>query len=298
MLVVQSARANLRYAMAFRFTSLFFWIQLIGQSVTAQSHFFIRPNLGLNTPTSRLIVAVPDPSFDSPNFDVNLNVGADFVYEKNESLQFYTGWNSGQIGHGFKFRVQSQSISGSYSSTAKYIHNSGFTVHRIPFGMQYNVRSIRWMYSKKRTEIIKDISPTINPNDVYYRLKFKIKLIAGLSLDYLNRFTDEGVPWEVNYYYPEEGQRVYYGATEMVNHRLGVAIFSGVGFNFYNLKKDHFQLTLLYSQGLIKMLTASVNYGTVNDNGEGSHYNTELGVYGSYFSAQLSYPIRLKRQAK
>ena len=117
-------------------------------------------------------------------------------------------------------------------------------------------------------------------------------------MDYLNGFTDEGMPWGVSRYYPDDSVKVFYQATEKVNHRLGVAIFSGVGFNFYNLKKDHFQLTLLYSQGLIKMLTASVNYGTINDNGEENHYNTELGVYGSYFSAQLSYPIRFKRQAR
>ncbi len=284
--------------MAFKIIFFFLFIQLIGQSVTAQSYFFIRPNLGLNVPTSRLLINVPDPPFKNFLFEVNLNVGIDFVYERNDRYQFYTGWNSGQIGYGFKFTIQSQSKSGLYSSTAKYIHNTGFTVHRIPLGMQYSVGKVRGLYSKKRAAIIKDVSPAINPKDVYYRLRFKVKLIAGFSLDYLNRYTDEGIPSQVSYYYPEEGLLVYYQTAEKINNRLGVAIFSGVGFNFYNLKKDHFQLTLLYSQGLIKMLTASVNYGTINDNGEENHYNTELGVYGSYFSAQLSYPIRLKRQAK
>lgn len=297
-MVVTPFFVNLKFEMAFKIIFSFLFMSLIGQSVAAQSYFFIRPNLGLNVPTSRLLNSVPDPTFKSPNFDVNLNVGIDFAYEKNDKFQFYTGWNSGQIGYGFKFEVQSQSKSGSYSSTAKYIHNSGFTVHRIPLGIQYNVGKVRGLYSKKRAGIIKDVSPSINPKDVYYRLKFKVKLIAGFSLDYLNRYTDEGLPREVNYYYPEEGQRVYYQATEKVNHRLGFSVFSGVGFNFYNLKKDHFQLTLLYSQGLLKMLTASVNYGTVNDNGEESSYNAEIGVYGSYFSAQLSYPIRFKRQGK
>ena len=279
--------------MAFRIIPLIFWILLIVQPATAQSYFFIRPNLGLNFPTSRLLVSVPDPSFKYLTFDVNLNVGIDFVYERNERFQFYTGWSSGLIGYGFKFSVWRP------TSHSRYTHNSGFTVHRIPLGIQYNIGRVRGLYSKKRAATIKDISPAINQKDVYYRLRFKVKLIAGFSLDYLNRYTDEGLPREVNYYYPEDGQLVYYRTVEMVNpRRLGLAFFSGVGFNFYNLKKDHFQLTLLYSQGLIKMLSASLNYGTVNDNGQETRYSTEIGVYGSYFSAQLSYPIRFKRQGR
>lgn len=277
--------------MVFRITLLIL-IQLIGQSVTAQSYFFIRPNLGLNFPTSRLMVSVSDPTFKYLTFDVNLNVGIDIVYERNDRFQFYTGWNSGQIEYGFKFSAWRP------TSHSRYTHNSGFTVHRIPLGMQYNIGKVRGLHSKKREAIIKDVSPTINPKDVYHLLKFKVKLIAGFSLDYLNRYTNEGLSREVNYYYPEDGQRVYYRIVEKVNSsRLGVAIFSGVGFNFYNLKKDHVQLTILYSQGLIKMLTGYLDYGIVNDNGQESRYSTEIGVYGSYLSVQLSYPIRLKKQA-
>jgi hypothetical protein len=164
--------------------------------------------------------------------------------------------------------------------------------------MQYNLGTVRGLYSKKRAAVIKDVSLAINPKDVYYRMKFKVKLIAGFSLDYLDRFATERMPWQASSYSPNDGQRVYYQGTELVNHRLGFSIFSGVGFNFYNLKKDNVQLTMLYSQGLLKMLTASINYGIVNDNGEESHNNTEIGVYGSYLSFQLSYPISFKRQAK
>ena len=137
--------------MASKIIFSFLLIQLIGQSVTAQSYFFIRPNLGLNVPTSRLQEAATDPSFKSPNFDVNLNVGIDFVYEKNDKFQFYTGWNSGQIGYGFKFDVQRS------TSHSTYIHNTTFTVHRFPLGMQYNVRKVRGLYSRKRAAVIKDV---------------------------------------------------------------------------------------------------------------------------------------------
>jgi hypothetical protein len=266
--------------MASRFVLLFWGI---GHIASAQSSFFLRPSAGLAFPLSREVKKSTDPTFKTLTLDLNLNLGIDLVFERNETYQLFTGWNSGAIGYGFRFQSQSK--------LGRYTHNSGTTVHRIPFGAQVNLGKVRWFYSKKKAASIESIHASIDPRDVQHNLKFKVKLIAGFSIDRLNTSTNENSPHSVSYYYPEDNETVFYNIYPRRKSRIGVDLMTGLGLNFYSIKGDHAQLTFLFSQGLLKVLTASIEYGTLYDDGREYRYHSKLGVNGSYLSIQLSYPI-------
>lgn len=107
---------------------------------------------------------------------------------------------------------------------------------------------------------------------------FRLRVLAGASYDYIMPFTDEG---ELDFFSS--------GSYRLnVVDRSSYSIFAGLNLQFFNFKKDHFQLSVLYSKGLSQVLEAEIDYSLPSGN-----YQATIGSRGSYFLIQLGYPIKV-----
>ena len=115
-------------------------------------------------------------------------------------------------------------------------------------------------------------------DDILYLVLFKLRLLSGISYNYHVPSSEEneltGFP---------DGTFLY-----SVVNRSSISAFAGINLQFFNYQKNHFQLSIIYSQGLNRVVTADVDYQLLSGD-----YKAKLGSRGSYLSLQLGYPIRI-----
>ncbi|HRG80333.1 MAG TPA: hypothetical protein PL167_12005, partial [Cyclobacteriaceae bacterium] len=140
----------------------------------------------------------------------------------------------------------------------------------------------KWFKLKRRSAILENISGVKN-EDVLYLVLFRLRLLAGVSYNYVVYATDDNQLEGFS-----SGTYLY-----TVNNRNSFSAFLGLNLQFFNYHKNHFQLTVLYSQGLSQVLTVDVDYQLSSGN-----YEATIGSRGSYISLQVGYPIKLYDSSK
>ena len=242
--------------------------------VAAQKTLYLRPDIGLGLTTNHLISAPQDNNFRYNIFPTNIVFGLNLQLQINEKLGIYTGWKYADTGYGFGIRTN-QGLVGQR-------HSIGSTTQRISLGFQKDLRTIKLGKRNKRKELLKNTN--YNNQDLLYLILFKLKLMGGLTADYTNLSTDEGIPIIYN------GSTAYVEHCFTVDQRWGGSVFMGLNLQFFNYEKDRLQLTIFYSQGFNNKYNINVDY--IRKDGR-DEYHAVLGSRGSYFGIQVGYPIKL-----
>ncbi len=192
-------------------------------------------------------------------------------YQVNHKWMVFGGWRaSDDTGFSIRYGDRHKDNFEGRLSVASY-------TSRIPVGFMRYLSTQKWFNVKRRSAILENISGVKN-EDILYLVLFKLRLVAGLSYNYVVPATNDNQLEGFS-----SGTYLY-----TVNSRNSFSAFLGLNLQFFNYHKNHFQFTLLYSQGLSQILTVDVDYQLSSGN-----YEATIGSRGSYLSLQLGYPIRL-----
>jgi len=247
-------------------------------SAYGQKQLFITPSLGMSFPLCYTIApAEGDSGYGSNTFDFGASFDLSLQYQINPRWIIFGGWRAsgGDTGFSFKYGDKQQDSFYGRLSVA-----SG--TKSIPVGFMRYLSTQKWFKMKRRSAILENISGVKN-EDVLYLVLFKLRLLAGVSHNYVVPATNDN---QLDGF--SSGTYLY-----SVNKRNSLSAFLGLNLQFFNYDKNHFQLTILYSQGLSQVLTADVDYQVSSGN-----YEAILGSRGSYISLQLGYPIKLYDSSK
>lgn len=271
--VIGAAYIELR--MVFR--SCFFLIIVFAHTGFGQRQLFITPSLGMNFPLSYTVIpAAGDGGYRANVFDFGASFDLSLQYQLNPKWILFGGVKASQnAGFSFKYGVPSRDYSKGRFSTTSYTPS-------IPVGFIRHLSTQKWLKLKRRSAILERISGN-KDEDVLYLILFKMRLLAGVSYNYVVPATYDNQVRSFSY-----GRYLY-----TVKDRNYFSPFLGLNFQFFNYHKKHFQLTLLYSQGLKQVIEAGVDYQLLSGN-----YEATLGSRGSYLSLQLGYPIKVYGSSK
>jgi hypothetical protein len=199
-----------------------------------------------------------------PSFNLNLK------YQHNANWAFFAGWlASDNSAIHMNYGTSETDFTEGKLSMAAY-------TPRLQLGAQRYLTTCTWFKIKRREGIMKQNN--LSNNHILYAVLFRLRALAGASYDYIMPFTDEG---ELEFFSS--------GSYRLnVVDRSSYSIFVGLNLQFFNFKKDHFQLSVLYSKGLSQVLQAEVDYSLLSGD-----YHATIGSRGSYFLIQLGYPIKL-----
>lgn len=256
--------------MAFRICALL--IVVFAKNAHAQRQLFIAPSLGMAFPLSYTISPPAGDIGYGPNtFDFGASLDLSLQYQVNQQWIIFAGLRtSNDTGFSIRYGDPDKDFLKGGLSTATH-------TTRFPIGFQKHVSTHKWFKLKRRSAILENISGVKN-EDVLYLVLFKLRLLAGVSYNYVVPATNDNQLESFS-----SGTFLY-----TVNTRNSLSAFLGLNLQFFNYHKNHFQLTILYSQGLSQVLTSTVNYQL-----ESGNYEAIIGSRGSYISLQLGYPIRI-----
>jgi hypothetical protein len=254
------------------FRNCFFLLIVFAHAGYGQRQLFITPSLGMNFPLSYTISpAAGDGGYRANTFDFGASFDLSLQYQLNPKWILFGGVKASEnVGFSFKYGDRQQDNFYGKLSVASYTPG-------IPAGFMRHLSTQKWFKLKRRSAIIENISGVKN-EDVLYLVLFKIRLLAGLSYNYV-------VPATYDNQLDGFSSGTFFYS---VNNRNSLSAFLGLNLQFFNYHKNHFQLTILYSQGLSQVLTVDVDYQILSGNHEAT-----LGSRGSYISIQLGYPIKL-----
>jgi hypothetical protein len=243
----------------------------------AQRQLFITPSLGMNFPLSYTISqAIGDGGYRANAFDFGASFDLSLQYQLNPKWILFGGVKASEnVGFSFKYGDRQRDSFYGKLSVANYTPS-------IPIGFMWHLSTQKWVKLKRRSAIIENISGEKN-EDILYLLLFRIRLLGGVSYSYVMPAT-----------YDNQLDSFSAGTfLKRVNDRNYFSPFLGLNFQFFNYHKNHFQLTLLYSQGFKQVIQADVNYQLLSGD-----YEATLGSRGSYISLQLGYPIKIYDSSK
>jgi hypothetical protein len=266
----------IEYSMAFRIC--FFVMIVFVHTGYGQKQLFITPSLGMAFPLCYTITPPEgDSGYGSNTFDFGASFDLSLQYQINPKWIIFGGWRASGGDTGFSFK---------YGDRYKdYIEGRYWTASgtkSIPVGFMRYLSTQKWFKMKRRSAILENVSGKKN-EDVLYLVLFKLRLLSGLSYNYVVPATNDN---QLDGF--SSGTYLY-----TVNKRNSLSPFIGFNFQFFNYHKNHFQLTILYSQGLSQVLTVDVDYQLLSGNHE-----AVIGSRGSYFSLQLGYPIKIYDASK
>ena len=242
-----------------------------------QRQLFITPSLGMNFPLSYTInPPMGDNGYRANVFDFGASFDLSLQYQLNPKWILFGGVKASEnVGFSFKYGDRQQDSFYGKLSVASYTPS-------VPVGLMRQLSTQKWFKLKRRSSIIENISG-IKYEDVLYLILFRLRLLGGLTYNYVVPATDDN-------------QLDSFSAgtfLKTVSNRNYFCPFLGLNFQFFNYHKDHFQLTVLYSQGLKQVIEADVDYQLLSGD-----YEATLGSRGSYISLQLGYPIKVYDSSK
>ena len=261
------------------FRNCFFLLLLIvfAHNLHGQRQLFITPSLGMNFPLSYTInQAIGDAGYRANTFDFGASFDLSLQYQLNPKWILFGGVKASEnVGFSFKYGDRQQDSFYGKLSVANYTPS-------IPIGFMRHLGTYKWVKLRRRSAIIENISGKKN-EDVLYLILFRLRFLGGVSYSYVVPAT-----------YDNQLDSFSSGTfLKTVNNRNFFSPFLGLNLQFFNYHKDHFQLTLLYSQGLKQVIEANVNYQLLSGD-----YEATLGSRGSYISLQLGYPIKIYDSSK
>lgn len=234
----------------------------IGCSAYAQQALYIRPGATLLFPVHHQLVNDHNSSLKHNRPALFFGAGFDVLYRLNDKTDIFAGFQRSNIGFGYQ-------IDGRKSSTKT-------RQYEFPLGLEWMIKNI-WFYAlDERPKIFGSNS---RMNGSYYLALFRIKGLTGISLSSIEPqgFNETA----------KSGLLDYTINANALRHN-NFSVFGGITLQFYNRKRDKIHFTLLYNQGLSKMMELVL----VEKEG-GISYTTHVGSRGSYLSTQLKLPLRL-----
>jgi len=219
-----------------------------------------------------------ESSFSVYRFFSGADGGLSLQFDLNQKNSITLGFHVNSIGYAYKFgTVATGVIEKSGTQRTLYVFQGGYMKH---------VGTAKWFKLKRKVEILNPLKVQNEaPEGLLYLILFRVNAIGGMSYYYRAHQTQDNtrhISFSGNAY--EENQ---------VLHRSNVAVYAGFTLQFFNYEKKTAQFTFLYSLGLIRQETDTIDYRL-----ESPDYNHQvvLGSRGSYFTMQLAYPIRLWKQ--
>jgi hypothetical protein len=259
------------------FRSCFFLVIAFVHPLHGQRQLFITPSLGMNFPLCYTISpATGDGGYRANVFTFGASFDLSVQYQINPKWILFGGVKASEnAGVSFKYGVSSIDYRWGKFSTVSYTPST-------PVGFMRHLSTQKWLKLKRRSVILERITGNKN-EDVLYLILFKLRLLAGVSYNYIMPATGEN---ELSGF--SNGTLLF-----AVEDRSYFSPFLGLNFQFFNYHKNHFQLTMLYSQGLNQVIEANVDYQLLSGD-----YEATLGSRGSYISLQLGYPLKVYDSSK
>lgn len=238
---------------------------LFSFAVKGQQGLYIKPSIGLQVPISHILdKSLADDSFVIYNkiFEPDFGLSLQYSWNNKNSISF--GYHSNSLSTGFKFGTEEG------GTVTKTITSRSLRV--FPICYERYISTARLFQIKKAKE-------TNSENDNYLFL-FQFNLFGGLSYYYLPASTGDN-----------QVQIRSFGDSIIENTILtysNMGIFIGISLQFFNYKRNTINTSLLFSQGVFRQLTETIDYRYESPNFD---YQAVVGSRGTYFVIQLGYPI-------
>lgn len=236
--------------------TLFLWQ---GQNIFAQMHISLAPQLAYESTQSYVVDNGNDHTFRAYNRHFSKAYGINIQVDLNQNWMYSFGWNLSSPVLGYKYRDTGPNL----------WRMNGALSHRFSIGTQKRIGVHRFIKVNMNNRILKIGEYIFGSQRSYserYLLLFRTKVIAGLSYDIL-----QSIPGDL-----------------MNDNGRNISGILGLGLQFFNGRKDHLQLNLVYSYGFNEVTKLQVNY--YHDN---KGYLAQLGSKGSYFALQFLYPLKI-----
>lgn len=237
----------------------FFIISAFAHPLLGQKLISIIPSVGIAAP---LCYTIDDVNAYQPFKANTFNIGASFnvniSYPINDKLKMYTGWRIGNDA------IISMANDGNQLYFFRGGNSTNNTVNRFSLSSEYNLTTV---------------SAIELNNKMLYALLFRLNVIGGVSYNKLsNANEDQGLT---------SSGLVLRSKTFTNDDNFSVLL--GLSFQFFNFNKEHFLLKLYYNQGGRELIRSYFEYPN-----PGRNYSATVGTRGSFFAAELGYPIRIK----
>lgn len=231
-------------------------------SAYAQQALFIRPGATLLFPVQHQILNDDNSSIKYKSPAAFLGAGFDVLYRINDKTDIFAGFQRSTIGFGYQLDDRKRT-----TKTKQY---------EFPLGIEWLVKEV-WFYALN--ERPKVLGSNSRMNGSYYLALFRIKGLTGISLSSIE---------PQGFYESANSGLTEYTINAYALRHNNFSVFGGFTLQFYNRKRDKIHFTLLYNQGLSKIMEIEI----VEKKGIYTH-TTYFGSRGSYFSTQLKLPLRL-----
>ena len=214
-----------------------------------QNQLRILPHYGKQSLLTSLSMTSGDPTFKNSTFTFTNVFGASLQYETNSGWQFYGGISTTKVEIGYR-----------YNDTRNRDKLLSYRSVNFPIGIQKNISTHKAFKTKLR--LAGGTDDREDSSSARYLLLFRSRVVAGFSVDLW-----EDLP-----------------ATD--HNDFGKSAFAGITLQFFDRKRDHLSLTILYNHGFRTRVFFPVRY-ILN----AQEYVGEISSRGSYISIQVGYPI-------
>lgn len=193
----------------------------------------------------------PDNVSTTPSYSLSLQI------DIKSNWMIFAGWSACRPILSYK-----------YGYTAKNRGNFfALPSNNYPLGVQKTIGIHRWFKVNEKYNLLNLVRKTKTTTlDNRYLLLFRSRIISGISHHRVRSIQGN------------------LSTTDQTN----MAVFLGLGLQFFSSGKDRLQLNILYSQGLKEIAQVDVDYFL-----DGKNYSGKLGSKASFFTVQIAYPMQL-----
>lgn len=231
-------------------------------TASAQKALYFRPWAGFTSPMAHLVHKDSHPSFRYNNHNFYVNGGIEVFYRANDKVDLYAGYQRSTVD--FSYRIYSRGS------------GTGISLMEFPLGVEWLIKDVWFHPMEKRPALF---SRNNRDHGYFFLALFRIRALTGISMSLLQHWESSNTVTTGSYTFSNNIHQL---------QRRNFLVFGGLTLQFYNRKRDKLHFTLLYNQGIRKMLEMEIEE-TIN----GEKFTAQLGSRGSYFATQLKIPLRL-----
>lgn len=226
----------------------------------AQTEIRIAPSFGFQAIQSYVKDDMyADDRFRSYNFYTSPMYGLGLQFDIKDGWLISTSLNSSRAAISFK-----------YGESGRNTFGANRHVTNLSLGVQRKISTHKW-FKINPQKIPGSISSfkSREANSLYWLL-FKLKLISGVSHDWVANFP---------------GTKVFRNTSS--------SLFFGFGIHFFDQSVDKLQLNFIYNLGLNEIAEWETDYIYISKNSYSQKYSGIVATKGSIIAMQIAYPFRL-----